>query len=155
MEENGVVAVLLRRPPEFEAPIVVLEAVAPGLRRERRVHDDEVEAPQLTSLGELRAGKRVTLLDIGVLVAVQSHVHLGKRPSGVILLLPIDRDAARRFSFQHAIHIYLHPRHLHVVLGRGSHPYRATNPRTVGGRRYLHRRRSYICLLYTSPSPRD
>jgi len=39
VEEKGVVAVLLRRPLEFEAPIVVLEAVAPGLRRERRVRD--------------------------------------------------------------------------------------------------------------------
>ena len=41
---------------------------------------------------------RVALLDVGVLVAVQDHVHLGQRPGGVVLLLAVDRDAARRFG---------------------------------------------------------
>ena len=37
---------------------------------------------------------RVTLLDLSVLVPVQDHVHLGQSPSGDVLFLPVDRDAA-------------------------------------------------------------
>ena len=41
----------------------------------------------------MRAGNGVALADVGDLVAVQDHVHLGQRPSGVVLLLAVDRDA--------------------------------------------------------------
>ena len=47
VQQEGVVAVLLRRPAELEAAVLVLQAVAPRLDRERRVGDDEVEGPQL------------------------------------------------------------------------------------------------------------
>ena len=50
VQQEGVVAVLLRRSAELEAAVVVLEAVAPRLDGERRIHDHEVE--------RLAAGRR-------------------------------------------------------------------------------------------------
>ena len=47
VQQEGVVAVLLRRASELEAAVLVLQAVAPRLDRERRIHDGEVERPQL------------------------------------------------------------------------------------------------------------
>ena len=46
VQQEGVVAVLLRRDAELEAAVLVIgrvEAVAPGLGGERRIGDDEVE----------------------------------------------------------------------------------------------------------------
>ena len=98
VQQERVVAVLGWWPAELEAAVVVLQAVAPGLERERRIHDHEVEGPQLVAARELRAGDGVALRDVGVLVAVQDHVHLGQRPGGVVLLLAVDGEAARRLG---------------------------------------------------------
>ena len=62
---------------------------------ERRVGDDPVEAFELAALDVLGAGEGVVVAKVGVVDAVQEHVHLGDRPRGAVVLLPGEVQVAR------------------------------------------------------------
>lgn len=101
MQQEGVIAVLGGRDAILETVELVVrgvEAIRPGFRGERRIGDSEVERlERVVGVLEVRIGQGVSTPEIGGRMSVKDHVHPGQRPSGVVVFLAVDGDAARRF----------------------------------------------------------
>ena len=77
--------------------MVRVEAAGPGLGGEGWIGDGEVEGLEAAvPVLEVRGGQRVAAPQIRGRVTVQEHVHTRQRPGGVVHLLTVDGDAARR-----------------------------------------------------------
>ena len=100
VQEKGVIAVLGRGDPILETPEFIvgrIETAGPCLGRERGIGDGEIERLETAvRVLEIGSGQRVAAPQLGSRVAVQDHVHPCQRPGGVVHLLPVDGNAARR-----------------------------------------------------------
>ena len=100
VQQESVVAVFGRGNAVGEAPKAVVgrvEAVGPCLVGEGRIGDGEIEGLEAAvRVREVGGGQRVAVLQFGGFVAVQDHVHPRQRPGGVVFLLTVHGDAARR-----------------------------------------------------------
>ena len=70
-----------------------VQAGVPAFVGERRIGDDIVEGVEGVALQKQGAHQRVALPDLGRGVVVQDHVHARQAGRGVVLFLPVERDA--------------------------------------------------------------
>ena len=100
VQEKGVVAVFGRGEAVLEAPVLIvgrIEAVGPGFVGKGGIGDGEVEGLEAAvQVLEIGGSQGIATPEFGRRVVVQDQVHPCQRPGGIVLLLAVDGDAARR-----------------------------------------------------------